>query len=220
MRGRFIKRVNRFLCTVLLDGSIKEAHLHDPGRLEELLVEGVPVLLRKEPGSHRRTHYDMVVIYTHSTPVCCDSRVPNQLVKKALQETSLPGLPEYREIVPEFSFQNSRIDFCLDHRILIEVKGVSLVKNGLALFPDAPTQRGRRHVETLTSATNLGYISYVLFLIQRPDASAFSPNKETDPQFTTALRKAAEQGVNLMVFTSQLKRNHIHLKEQVTSISL
>jgi sugar fermentation stimulation protein A len=220
MRAQFLERVNRFLCTVLLDGSIREVHLHDPGRLKELLVKGAPVLLREEPGPHRRTHYDMVIIYKDSIPVCCDSRVPNQLIKRALQDSALSDLPEYHEIIPEYSFQDSRLDFCLDHRILMEVKGVSLVRNGKALFPDAPTLRGRRHLETLISAVHQGYTSYVLFLIQRPDATTFSPNKETDPQFASTLQRAAQQGVNLLVYTSQFQRNHIHLKEKITSITL
>lgn len=220
VRAQFMERVNRFLCTVLLDDSIREVHLHDPGRLKELLVKGAPVLLREEPGLHRRTHYDMVIIYQGSIPVCCDSRVPNHLVKRALQDNTLSDLPVYQEIHPEYSFQDSRLDFCLDHRILMEVKGVSLVKNGKALFPDAPTARGRRHLETLISAVHQGYTSYVLFLIQRPDATTFSPNKETDPHFAATLRKAAQKGVNLLVYTSQFQRNHIHLKEKITSITL
>jgi sugar fermentation stimulation protein A len=220
VRALFLERVNRFLCTVLLDGSIREVHLHDPGRLKELLVKGAPVLLREECGSHRRTHYDMVIIYQGLTPVCCDSRVPNQLVKRALQDNALSDLPEYQEIFPEYSFQDSRLDFCLDHRILMEVKGVSLVKNGKALFPDAPTLRGKRHLETLISAVHQGYASYVLFLIQRPDATTFSPNKETDPQFAATLRRAVQKGVNLLVYTSQFKRNCIYLKEKITSIAL
>ncbi|MBU6997817.1 MAG: DNA/RNA nuclease SfsA [Theionarchaea archaeon] len=220
LRAQFIERVNRFVCTVLLDGNIREVHLHDPGRLKELLVKGVPVLLREEPGPHRRTHYDMVIIYKNSTPVCCDSRVPNQLTKRALQDRALPELPGYHKIIPEYSFQDSRLDFCLDNRILIEVKGVSLVRDDRALFPDAPTSRGRRHLETLISATHQGYTCYVLFLVQRPDASTFSPNRATDPQFAVTLQKAAQEGVNLLVYTSTLQGTHIHLKEKITSIIL
>jgi sugar fermentation stimulation protein A len=204
----------------LLDGSIRGVHLHDPGRLKELLVKGAPVLLREECGPHRKAHYDMVITYQGLTPVCCDSRVPNQLVKRALQDNALSGLPEYQEVFPEYSFQDSRLDFCLDHRILMEVKEVSLVRNGKALFPDAPTLRGRRHLETLISAVDQGYTSYVLFLIQRPDATTFSPNKETDSQFASTLRKAAQKGVNILVYTSQFQRNHMHLKEKITSIAL
>ncbi|KYK37970.1 MAG: DNA/RNA nuclease SfsA [Theionarchaea archaeon] len=218
IEAQFTERVNRFLCTVLLDNELTEVHLHDPGRLKELLLPGSRILLRKENSPHRKTAYDLVGVYTGTTLVSCDSRVPNRLVKKALQERALPELQDYHTITPEYTYQDSRIDFCLDGKILLEVKGVTLIKNGRALFPDAPTVRGRKHVHTLLSAIKEGFTSYIFFLIQRPDASRFSPNAQTDPQFATILKHAVRKGVHILVYTSEFTGNLMYLREKLSSI--
>lgn len=218
IEAQFTERVNRFLCTVLLDDELIEVHLHDPGRLKELLLPGSKVLLRKESSLHRKTTYDIVGVYTGTTLVSCDSRVPNRLVKKALQEKALPELQDYHTISSEYTYQNSRIDFCLDTNVLLEVKGVTLVKNGRALFPDAPTVRGRKHVHTLMAALKEGFTSYIFFLIQRPDASRFTLNAQTDPQFATALEHAIRKGVHILAYTSEFTGNFMYLREKLSSI--
>lgn len=218
IEAQFTERVNRFLCTVLLDDELIEVHLHDPGRLKELLLPGSRVLLREENSPHRKTAYDIVGVYTGTTLVSCDSRVPNRLVKEALKEKALPELQDYHTISSEYTYQNSRIDFCLDTNILLEVKGVTLVKNGRALFPDAPTVRGRKHVHTLMAALKEGFTSYIFFLIQRPDASRFTLNAQTDPQFATALEHAIRKGVHILAYTSEFAGNFMYLREKLSSI--
>jgi sugar fermentation stimulation protein A len=213
--AHFLERVNRFLCTVLLLDEVIDVHLHDPGRLTELLIPETKVLLRPEKNPSRKTPYDLVGIYTEGTLVCCDTRIPNRLVKKALQEKTISNLPDYQKIVPEYTYKHSRIDFCLDERILIEVKGVSLVKNGLALFPDAPTERGRKHVETLITALEEGFQSYLLFIIQRPDAYQFSPNAETDLHFAETVKRAIKKGVIPLVYTSEFAGKYIYLRDRI-----
>lgn len=220
IEAQFTERVNRFLCTVLLNGDTVNVHLHDPGRLKELLLPGSKVLLREENAPHRKTNYDLVGIYTEDILVSCDSRAPNNLVKKALQKKAIPQLPDYQTVTPEYTYRHSRIDFCLDEKILVEVKGVTLVKNGKALFPDAPTERGRKHLQTLISALEKGFCSYILFMIQRPDAFRFSPNRKTDPAFADTLSQAVEKGVSLLVYTSEFVGNYLCLKENLTSIEL
>ena len=220
VEAHFVERVNRFLCTVVLDGHNVKAHLHDPGRLRELLLPHARVLLREENSPHRKTKYDLVGIYTGQTLVSCDSRVPNRLIKKALEEKALPEFSGYTEVIPEYKHQNSRIDFCLDHKTLIEVKGATLVENGLALFPDAPTERGRKHVQTLIDSLYQGFSSNILFVIQRPDAYKFSPNKNTDPEFADLLSQAAEKGVAILVYISEFKDNYMHLREKISLIEL
>jgi sugar fermentation stimulation protein A len=218
--AEFVERVNKFLCTVVLDGEIQEVHLHDPGRLQELLLPGSRVLLRKEDAPHRKTNYDLVGVYAGKTLVSCDSRVPNTLVMKALKEKAIPELPEYEHIVSEYTYKTSRIDFCLDQEILIEVKGVTLVRNGLALFPDAPTKRGKKHVEALKFALKEGFRSYIFFVIQRPDAYRFSPNADTDFAFTHTLDHAVKNGVNILVYTAEFVGNFMYLKERIPLIEL
>lgn len=218
LTAQFVERINRFLCTVEVNGSLKEVHLHDPGRLKELLLPQTTVFLRKENAPHRKTQYDLVCVLHNGLLVCCDSRVPNKLVKKALHQKAL-DLPDYTRITPEYTYSNSRLDFCLD-TILLEVKGVTLVRDGLALFPDAPTERGRKHVKTLMSALQEGFQSYILFLVQRPDAHQFSPNKETDPEFAQTLLQAVKKGVNILVYTSEIVGNHMYLREKILSIIL
>ncbi|MGD2250262.1 MAG: DNA/RNA nuclease SfsA [Candidatus Methanofastidiosia archaeon] len=124
-------------------------------------------------------------------------------------------LPDYTRIISEYTYKKSRIDFCLDNTILIEVKGVTLVRNGIALFPDAPTKRGKKHVETLLSALEEGFSSYVIFIVQRPDAYTFVPNTETDPDFADALEKAIITGVDVIVYTAKMIENYIYLRENI-----
>lgn len=219
IEAQFVERVNRFLCTVNLNRLLTQVHLHDPGRLKELLLPQSTVFLREENAPHRKTKYDLVCVYHKGVLVSCDSRIPNKLIKKALHQKALE-LPDYSEIIPEYTYKNSRIDFCLDKTTLLEVKGVTLVKDGLALFPDAPTERGRKHVHTLMSALTEGFQSYILFLVQRPDAHKFSPNRQTDPKFAHTLEKAAKKGVTILVYTSEIVGSRMYLREKISSHTL
>jgi sugar fermentation stimulation protein A len=218
--ARFLERKNRFLCRVEVEGTPVDVHLHDPGRLKELLVPGARVLLREEGSPNRKTGHDMVGIYHGDVLVSCDSRVPNRLIGKALEEHTLLGLPDYSTIIPEYTYGTSRLDFCLDSTILLEVKGVSLVTDGHALFPDAPTQRGKKHVETLIQAQRAGFQCYMVFLVQRPDAHSFSPHKKTDPQFTAALLKAVQEDVTVLVYTAQFQGEYMYLRDSLSTIHL
>ncbi|MBU7032743.1 MAG: DNA/RNA nuclease SfsA [Theionarchaea archaeon] len=220
VQAHFMERKNRFLCIVDLEGEFIEVHLHDPGRLKELLLPGVGVVLRREKSPHRKTGYDMVGIFQKDILISCDSRVPNRLVQRGLEERAFPELPAYSTIVPEFTYGNSRLDFCLDSTILLEVKGVTLVTGNHALFPDAPTKRGRKHLETLIDAAQIGFKSYIMFLIQRPDAVSFSPNTRTDPQFTEALVRAAHEHVTILAYTSEFKGNCMYLGDPISAIQL
>ncbi len=219
LEARFVERVNRFLCKVVVNKEVIEVHLHDPGRLKELLIPHCEVLLKEVHSLSRKTAYDLVGIYYEDSDsdkvlVCCDSRIPNVLVGKALREKALPDF-HYSVITPEYKYNNSRIDFCLDDKILLEVKGVTLVRNGKALFPDAPTKRGTKHLKILISALERGFKSYIFFLIQRPDAFSFSPNGETDPEFAHTLAQAVERGVIPLVYTSEFNGTSVQLGEKI-----
>ena len=192
----FISRPNRFTAVVLLGGRVETVHVKNTGRLRELLVPGAEAALCPSSNPGRKTAYDLVAVKTETGWVNVDSQAPNTAAAELLRRL-YPGCALY----PERVFGRSRFDFYLEHverRRFVEVKGVTLVRSGTALFPDAPTERGRRHLAELTEARRAGYDAAVLFLVQRRDCARFSPNRETDPAFADALRAARDAGVELL----------------------
>ncbi len=204
--AKFKERPNRFIAKVELnkpknDDRIILAHVPDPGRLIELLTPDVDVIIRQSTNLKRKTKYSLVGVKKSDIWVNIDSILTNTLFK--LDYEKIEKLKNHEIIKPEFSFRKSRFDFLMRNKItmqkmLLEVKSVTLVKNGLALFPDAPTQRGTKHVTELIDAVDEGYQSTIVFICKRNDAHSFSANKEIDPKFTSALRKANQNGVQII----------------------
>ena len=197
-RGRFIRRLNRFAVEVELDKGAVQAHLPNSGRMTELLVPGYPVVLVECPSPNRKTAFDMLLVQYQGHWVSVDSRLPSALAYKALEQGALPAWAGYTQVRREAVYGDSRIDLALrngDRRALIETKSVNLVENGVALFPDAPTTRGQRHLRTLMQAQREGIAAGVLFVIQREDARSFHPHDAADPEFGHWLREAAQAGV-------------------------
>jgi sugar fermentation stimulation protein A len=218
VKGIFQERPNRFLTLVRINDKISECFLPDPGRLNELLKPGIEVLLKKILKDKRKTSYDLIAVYNRGKMVSIDSRVPNKLIFKALKNKDIKELSEYDWIKPEFSYANSRFDFLLKSKYdkcLLEVKSCTLIKDKLALFPDAPTKRGKRHVIELLKAKKEGYRACIIFLVQRDDAKIFTTNNETDPDFGIALRNAFSQGVEVYAYSSILINNKIILKDKI-----
>lgn len=233
LKGIFISRPNRFLATVRLEREMLgdrvsgdfevNAHVADPGRLEELLVPGRRVHLAPSDPSHsstrRKTAYDLVLVDYDGILVSVDSRVPNEIVFSALQKKSLDGLRGYSSIIREAKYGESRLDFRLScpgqKDCLIEVKSVTLVQDGRALFPDAPTIRGARHMKELMKARGEGIRAFVLFIIQRNDAREFSPNDGTDPVFGMVLRDAFKAGVEVWAYTCEVTHHAIQLYRRI-----
>src|SRR5271157_4797679 len=202
----FLVRENKFLVTARMeDDTTIQAFLADPGRLKELLVPSCKVFLVKASNPRRKTSFDMVAVDHEGLIVSVDTRVPNRYVRRLLDEGYLfEGT--FDGIRPEYPYKDSRIDFLAwkgDKKFLIEVKSVTLVENGIALFPDAPTTRGTRHVRELTNCREDGYEPVLVFVIQRPDAVSFRPNDAIDPDFTSALVEAKRAGVTIKSFTSK-----------------
>jgi len=185
-------------------GKRVRAFVADPGRLQELLYPGARVFLAHADGRGRRTDYDLRLVESDGNLVSVDSRVPNKIVAKALKAGALEPLSDYREIKSEPRTGAGRLDFMLTGKGLppcyLEVKSCTLVRDRLALFPDAPTARGTRHLKELTTLKKEGYRSAVLFVIQHPGASSFTPNKATDPEFSRALHKASRAGVEVYAY--------------------
>lgn len=216
-RGRLIARPNRFLAQVELDGAAVAAHVADPGRLEDLLVPGAAVYVAPAAAPGRRTAYDLRLVEGPGVLVSVDSRVPNRLVARALAAQAWPEFAAYSAVRAEPRFGRGRFDFLLRGPGLpdcfIEVKGCTLVREGTALFPDAPTVRGARHLEDLAKLTASGHRAAVIFIVQRADAQRFRPHRELDPTFTAALRAAAAAGVVLLARRTEVTRRRIALTE-------
>ena len=194
----FLERPNRFVARVTLDGHTETVHVKNTGRCRELLVPGARVILVPGENPARKTKYDLTAVYKGETLINMDSQAPNAAAGELLQKL-FPGCAIY----PERRYVNSRFDFYLEQgqrRIFAEVKGVTLEKDGTAMFPDAPTERGRRHLLELAEAVRAGYEAYVLFLVQMKGCRLFVPNRETDPAFAEALRAAAQAGVKALCY--------------------
>jgi len=219
LRGRFIERLNRFAASVEIEGEVKKAYLPNPGRLKELLIPGAELILRKATGK-RKTCCDLIGVKFKDIWVSIDSRVPNPLFREALEKGKLEEFMGYRKIIPEFSINKSRIDFLLENTVpcLVEVKSCTLVEEGIARFPDAPTERGTRHLLELISSLEKGYRCAIVFVIQRSDAKAFSPNEETDMEFSETLRLAFEKGVEVYAYNCSFDGGEIEIKGRVRVI--
>lgn len=200
--GRFLARPNRFIAHVELDGQAQVCHVKNTGRCRELLVPGARVYLEDfGPDTKRKTRYDLIAVEKGSLLINMDSQAPNKAVEEFLRAGGLWESPTL--VRPETKWGNSRFDFYLEQgerKAFLEVKGVTLEQEGLALFPDAPTQRGVKHLEELTAAAASGFEAYVLFLIQMKGVHTFRPNWELHPQFGQALVQAAQAGVHVLAY--------------------
>lgn len=217
VEGSFEKRLTRFSALVKVNGKTVLCFLPNPGRLNELLVPEANVILKEVKGD-RKTGYDLIGVYHGEQIVSVDSRVPNRLIFEALRKGELPEFLGYKKIKPEYPYGHGRLDFFLEDGVkpcLLEVKSCTLVRDGAAMFPDAPTQRGTRHVLELAKALDEGYRAVVLFVIQRADAYMFTSNDETDPKFGKALREALEHGVEVYAYSAKFAEAKITLDGKV-----
>ncbi|MEM3703923.1 MAG: DNA/RNA nuclease SfsA [Candidatus Bathyarchaeia archaeon] len=218
LNGTFKARVTRFSVLVQVGDKTVVCFLPNPGRLEELLTFDAQAVLKEAGRGERKTLYDLVGVYHGNQIVSVDSRLPNRLVFEALKNRNLPELSQYAKIKPEHLYGHTRFDFLLSNNnapCLLEVKSCTLVKDGVAMFPDAPTKRGTRHVLELVKAKNSGYRTCILFMIQRTDMYAFKPNDKMDVAFGKALREAMERGVEVYAYSSEFAVDRIVLKGRV-----
>ena len=201
--ARFIRRVNRFLAVVELNGREEGVHVANSGRLRELFLPGASVWLKPAASPGRKTSYDLALVEAANTLVSADARLPNALVAEAAAAGSLDGILAPSAIVRESTFRESRFDLMLEGengRQYVEVKSVTLVENGVGLFPDSPTLRGAKHLNTLAEAVQAGYRAAVVFVVQRADATAFTANEPADPALAEALRRAVAAGVDAYAY--------------------
>lgn len=216
--GVFLERPNRFLAVVALGGQPTRAHVPDPGRLGELLLPGVRVRLRPVRRPGRRTAWDLIGVECPEGWVNVDSRLPNLLFAEALCENALEEFTDITRITAEHRFGGSVLDFLLEGKgppCLVEIKGCTLAVKGVALFPDAPTKRGSRHLEELMRAVGEGYRACVVFVVKHPGARSFTANAETDPLFAATLQRAAESGVEVIPYLAPWKGREIRLDRRL-----
>lgn len=229
VEGRFIERPNRFIAKVEIDGLLETVHVKNTGRCRELLIPGVKVFLEDFDGrmGTRKLRYSLVAVEKlcdfddkKKLLVNMDSQAPNALVKEEFQKWAEKSGGKFK---PETTYKNSRFDFWFEtfgkkgsgKEGFVEVKGVTLEENGFCRFPDAPTERGAKHLTELMDAKQNGYWAGVLFLVQMKGMKSFSPNEETDPIFAETLRKASKSGVEVLCYECKVTPDGMELGEKI-----
>ena len=215
-KGIFLKRPNRFLAQVLIDGKEELCHVKNTGRCKELLVPKAEVYVECHNNEKRKTKFSLVAVKKGDVLINMDSQAPNKVVKEWLEEKN--GLGQLKVIKPEKKYGNSRFDFYLEtneKKCFMEVKGVTLEENGIAKFPDAPTERGVKHILELIECAKEGYESYLIFVIQMKGCHRFTPYTEIDADFAAALRFAAEAGVQVIAYDTAVTENNIILDKAI-----
>lgn len=214
--ARFLSRPNRFVAQVELDGVETTVHVKNTGRCRELLVPGARVWLVKSDNPSRKTAYDLVAVEKGDRLINMDSQAPNAVFGEWAQAGCfVPGLTLLK---PEYKHGDSRFDFYWeagDRKGFVEVKGVTLEQNGAVYFPDAPTQRGIKHLHGLTTCLDEGYEAAVCFVIQMEQAYFFSPNDETHPAFGEALRQAHAAGVRVLALSCSVTPDSLSISAPV-----
>jgi sugar fermentation stimulation protein A len=219
IKAKFIYRPNRFQAFADIDGEETMVHVPNTGRCREILIPGTTVVLREETNENRKTKYDIIAGYKDEKMISIDSLLPNKVVEEALLENKIEDLKQFITIEREKTYGNSRFDFKLTDKgkniYYLEVKGVTLEEEGVAMFPDAPTDRGRKHLlELISVKENIGGAG-VLFLIQMEDVKCFRPNDIMDKHFGDALRKAHDNGVDVFAYNCKVEENYICMLKKI-----
>lgn len=217
--GYFLTRLNRFAALVEVGGREEMVHVANSGRLRELFEPGRRLLLAPAGGEHRKTRYDLALVDLGHTLVSADSRLPNGLVTESLKRKDLEPFADFPGVRREVTYGESRLDLMLEGpagRCYLETKSVTLVEgDGIAMFPDAPTTRGVKHLNTLMQVALDGHRAGVVFVIQRSDARCLIPHDESDPEFGAALRAAKAAGVAVTAYGCQVSPKEIRLSQPV-----
>lgn len=215
-KGSFIKRLNRFSAVVDIHGVQELVHVKNTGRLEELLLPGAAVYLKYSENPARKTRWDLISVENQGQIVNIDSQAPNRVFGEWVRQGGFRK--DVCVVRPEFTYGDSRFDFrleCEKNVQFVEVKGVTLLRDGCACFPDAPTERGVKHLHGLMRAVEEGYEAAAVFVIQMKRAQALCPNDETQPAFGQALRQAAAAGVQLFAYDCRVTEQTLEIDAPV-----
>ncbi|MBI2183493.1 MAG: DNA/RNA nuclease SfsA [Thaumarchaeota archaeon] len=201
VKGKFLRRLNRFAVLFESDGKVSEAFMPNSGRLLELLKPAASLILKRK--MEGKSSFELLAVRTNGMVVPIGSRLPNKLFHLAVVQRFLPPFAAYTDVKPEYRYGSSRLDFLLSNdteRCLVEMKSCTLVKGGVALFPDAPTERGTKHVLELLKAKQESFRACVVFIVQRSDAVVMRPYWENDARFGEAVWEASRKGVEIFAW--------------------
>ncbi|MFV0502875.1 MAG: DNA/RNA nuclease SfsA [Lachnospirales bacterium] len=215
LMGTFIERPNRFIAKVKVNNKIETVHVKNTGRCKELLTKNATVILEKSNNPNRKTNFSLIAVYKNDLLINMDSQVPNKVVYDAINENIINF--DVIELKHEVTYKNSRFDIYFKNTKanFLEVKGVTLEENGVAMFPDAVTTRGKKHLLELLDAKENGYGAYVLFLIQFKNPKYFTPNIVGDPEFSKTLKYVHSKGVDILVYDSIVTDKSIVLGNKI-----
>ncbi len=216
VKGKFIARPNRFIAKAEIGGAIETVHVKNTGRCKELLVTGAEIYLEKSDNPLRKTQYDLVAVNKMGLLINMDSQIPNGVTEEWLKKGKL--FSKNAVIRREVTFNKSRFDFYIedaDRKIFLEVKGCTLEADGIARFPDAPTERGVKHIKELCDCLKEGYEAYILFVIQMKGVKYFEPNDITHKAFGEALRNARNKGVKILALDCIITPDSIEIDKPI-----
>lgn len=219
LKGKFISRPNRFIAHIEINGKVEICHVKNTGRCKELLLPNATVFVQENNNPKRKTKFSLISVIKEKRIINMDSQVPNKIVHEWMLKGNL--LKDITLIKPESKYNNSRFDFYVEtenKKIFIEVKGVTLENQGIVKFPDAPTERGLKHVKELCDCIKEGYDAYIIFVVQMKNVLHFEPNIETHKEFAEALIEAKKQGVNIIAVDCEVKEDSINIIDYVKVI--
>lgn len=212
--GKFIKRPNRFIAHVEINGKEEICHVKNTGRCREILVPGADVFMQVAENPDRKTKYDLISVYKGDMLINIDSQIPNAVFGEWVRNSDF--FKNIELIKPESKYKNSRFDFYIEadnKKIFVEVKGVTLENDGVVSFPDAPTERGVKHLSELIDSVENGYEAYVFFIIQMENCKYFTPSYENHPEFAKMLKSAKNSGVKIKALNCIVDYNQIMANE-------
>lgn len=212
----FVDRPNRFIAHVELNGRLEVCHVKNTGRCRELLIPGCRVYVQHQPSPTRKTAYDLIAVEKGERLLNMDANAPNRIFGEYVRAGRF--LRGWSVIRPEMTHGDSRFDFYLEspgHRLFAEVKGVTLEDDGVMRFPDAPTERGVKHLEGLARCVQEGYEAWAVFVIQTENVRWMEPNRRTHPAFADALRQAAQAGVHLLALDCHTEPDRLEIRRPV-----
>lgn len=214
VKGTFISRPNRFIAYVEHKGEKKVCHVKNTGRLRELLVSGAEVILEHQVGGNRKTEFDLIAVYKGDELINIDSQAPNKVFGEWAENSGFFG--DVTLIKPEVKYKNSRFDYYLEsgsRKIFVEVKGVTLEDGGVVRFPDAPTERGLKHINELIDAKENGFEAFIFFIVKMKNCRYFTPNTDTHPEFALALKRAHDAGVGIKCVNCNVFENGLEIND-------
>ena len=214
--GVFLERPNRFIAKVLIDGKTEIVHVKNTGRCKEILAPKAKCYLEKSQNPERKTAYDLITVLKGKRLINIDSQVVNKVFAEFLKTGGL--FKDITLVKPETTFGKSRFDFYIERgrkKAFIEVKGVTLENNNIVSFPDAPTERGTKHINELIEAHKAGFDAFIVFVVQMNKVKYFTPNYETDPLFGQSLKVAKEKGVKILAFDCSVTPDEIKILNKV-----